>query len=73
MHTNLLSENLKRERCLPRPRSSWEDNIKMDYRRLWCHFVYWIDWVQGSDVSCTLVTMILNLWVSLNVVNILTG
>jgi hypothetical protein len=35
--------------------------------------VYWIDLVQGGDISCTLVTMILNLWVSLNVDNILTG
>jgi hypothetical protein len=48
-------------------------NIKMECRRLRCHCVYWIDWVQGSDISCTLLTMILNLWVSLNMDNILTG
>jgi hypothetical protein len=36
-------------RPLGRPRSRWEDNIKMDLREVGCRVIDWIDLAQDRD------------------------
>jgi hypothetical protein len=50
MHTKLCSENLKgRKRPLGRPRRRWEDNIRMDVRKIVWKFVDWIFVTQDME------------------------
>jgi hypothetical protein len=48
MHTEFWSENMK-GRELGRPRRSWEDNIRMDLRKVGWKFVVSIDVDQDRD------------------------
>jgi hypothetical protein len=56
----------KREgkRPLGRPRRRWEDNIKIDIRKLGWGGMDWIDLAQDRDQSRALVNTVMNLWVS---------
>jgi hypothetical protein len=47
-----------------RPRSGWEDNIKMDLREIGLESVDWIHLAQDRDQWWALVDMVMNLWVS---------
>ena len=55
----------KREgkRPLGRPRSRWEDYIKMDLQEVGCGGMDWIELVQDRDRWLTLVNEVINLWV----------
>jgi hypothetical protein len=50
-------------RELERPRSRWEDNIKMDLREVGCVGMDWINLVQDRDRRRTLVNAVMNLQV----------
>jgi PAS domain-containing protein len=51
-------------RPLGRPRSRWEDNIKMDLREIGFVDVDWIHWAQDRDRRRALVNTVMNLPVS---------
>jgi hypothetical protein len=48
---------------LGRPRSRWEDNIKMDLREIGWGGMNWINLVQDRDQWRALVNTVMNLWV----------
>jgi len=49
------------KRPLGRPRSRWEDNIKMDLQEVGCGGVDWIELAQDRDRWWTLVNAVMNL------------
>jgi hypothetical protein len=55
----------KREekRSLGRPRSRWENNIKMDIHEVGCEDMKCIDVAQDRDRWRALVNVVMNLWV----------
>jgi hypothetical protein len=48
---------------LRRPKSRWEDNIKMNLREVGCGCMDWIELAQDSDRWQALVNVVMNLWV----------
>jgi len=48
---------------LGRPRSRWEDNIKMDLQEIGCGGMDWIELAQDRDRRQALVNAVMNLWV----------
>jgi hypothetical protein len=50
-------------RPLGRPRRRWEDNIKMDLRKVGWEGADWIDLAQDRDRWRALVYTVMNLWV----------
>jgi hypothetical protein len=52
------------KRPLGRPRSRWEDNIKMDLQEVGCGGMDWIVLAQDRDRWRALVTAVMNLRVS---------
>jgi hypothetical protein len=48
-------------RPLGRPRSRWEDNIKMDLREVGCRGADWVDLAQDRDRWRALVYTVMNL------------
>ena len=51
------------KRPLGRPRSSWDDNIKMDLQEVRYRGMDWIELVQDGDRWRALVNAVMNLWV----------
>ena len=51
------------KRLLGRPMRRWEDNIKMDHRKLGWGAMDWIDLAEDRDRWRTLVNAAINLWV----------
>ena len=51
----------KGKRQLGRPRSSWEDNIKMDLQEVGCMDIDWIDLAQDRNKWRALVNGVMNL------------
>jgi len=49
------------KRPLARPRSRWEDNIKMDLEEVGCRGMDWIELAQDRDRWRALVTAVMNL------------
>ena len=49
------------KRPLGRPRSRWEDNIKMDLQEVGCWGMEWIDLAQDRDRWWALVNAVMNL------------
>jgi transposase len=47
-----------------RPRHRWENNIKMDLRKVGWDGMDWIDLVQDAGQWRALLNMVMNLWVS---------
>ena len=54
-----------------RPRSRWEDNIKMDLQEVVCGGMDWIELAQDRDRRRLLVNAVMNLRVPLNAGNFL--
>ena len=54
-----------------RPRRRWEDNIKMDFQKVGCGGMDWIELAQDRDRWRALVNAVMNLRVPLNVGNFL--
>jgi hypothetical protein len=52
------------KRPLGRPRSRWEDNIKMDLQEVGCGGMDWIELAQYRDRWRALVNAMINIWVS---------
>ena len=48
------------KRPLGRPRHRWEDNIKMDLRKVGCEGMDWIDVAQDKDGWRALVNVVMN-------------
>jgi len=48
-------------RPLGRPRRRWEDNIRMDLRKVGCECVEWMELAQDRDRCCALVSAVMNL------------
>ena len=55
-----------------RPRSIWEDNIKMNHQEVGWGMV-WIDLAQNRDGFLALLYALMNLWVPYNAANCLTS
>jgi len=51
------------KRPLGRPRSRWENNIKMDLPVVGCGGMDWIKLAQDNDSWWALVNVVMNLWV----------
>jgi hypothetical protein len=51
-------------RRLGRPRSRWEDNIKMNLQEMQWGSMEWIDVAQDRDGCWAVVNVVMNLWVS---------
>jgi len=51
------------KRPLGRPRSRWEDNIKVDLQEVGCRVKDWIELAQDRDRWQALVNAVMNLWV----------
>jgi len=51
------------KRPLGRPMHSWEDIIKMDFQKVRCGGMDWIDLAQDRDRWQALVNDVMNLWV----------
>jgi hypothetical protein len=49
------------KRPLERPRSRWEDNIKMDLQEVGCRFMDWIKLAQDRDWWRALLNEVMNL------------
>ena len=49
------------KRALGRPRSRWEDNIKIDFQEVGCEGMDWIELAQDRDRWRALVTAVMNL------------
>ena len=49
------------KRPLGRPRRRWEDNIKMDSKKVGCGSMDWIELAQDRDRWRALVTVVMNL------------
>jgi hypothetical protein len=58
---NILVGRPGGRRPLGRPRSRWEDNIKMDLREIGFGDVDWIQWAQDRDRWRALVNTVMNL------------
>jgi hypothetical protein len=43
---------------------SWEDNITLDLKEIWCECVYWIHMVQNRDRWRAVVNTVINLRVA---------
>jgi len=41
----ILIGNPERKSRLRRPRCRWEDNIRMDHRKIWWRVMDWIHWL----------------------------
>jgi len=54
------------------PRHEWEHNIRMDLREIRWEGVGWIHLAQNRDQWCAVVSMVMNLQVPQNAVNVLT-
>ena len=61
------------KRPLGRPWRRWEDNVKMDLQEVGCGSTDWIELAQDRDRWCALVNAAMNLQVSWNAGNFLTG
>jgi len=61
------------KRPLVRPKSRWEDNIKMDPREVGCGGMDWIEVAQDGDRWRALVNAAMNIRVPQNVGNFLTS
>jgi hypothetical protein len=61
------------KRPMGRPRSRWEDNIKMDLLEVGCGGIDWNKLVQNRDSYLVLVNAVMNVWVPLNMGNFLTS
>ena len=57
------------KRPLWRPRRRWGHNIRMHFQEVRCGYVDWIGMAQDRDRWRTLVSAVMNLWVSLNAGN----
>jgi hypothetical protein len=60
-HTGFLMGKREGPRPVGRPRSRWEDNIKMDVHEVGCGGMYWIDLAQDRDRWRALVNAVMNL------------
>jgi len=60
----VLVRKPERKRPVGRPRSTWEDNIKMDLQEVGCGAMDWIEMVQDWDTWRAFVTAVMNLRVS---------
>jgi hypothetical protein len=58
---NILVGRPEVRRPLGRPRRRWEDNIKMDFRKIGFGDVGWIHWAQDRDRWRALVNTVMNL------------
>jgi hypothetical protein len=67
-----FAEKPERKRPLGRPRSRWEDNIKMDLQEVGCGCMNWIQLAQDKGKWCALENVAMNLRVPQNVGNFLT-
>jgi ribosome biogenesis protein Nip4 len=70
---NIMFGRPEGRRPLGRPRSRWEDNIKMDLGETGFGDVDWIHLAQYRDRWLAVVNMVINLRVSQNVGNFLTS
>jgi len=61
------------KRPFGRPRSRWEDNIKMDRHKVGCGIVDWIDMIRDRDRWWAFVNAVMNLRVPYKAGNFLTG
>jgi len=61
------------KRPLGRPRSRWEDNIKMDLQKVGCGGINWIKLALDRDRWQALVDTVMNLQVPKKAVNFLTS
>jgi hypothetical protein len=57
---NILVGRPEVRRPLGRPRRRWDDNIKMDLRKIVFGDVDWIHWVQDRDMWRALVNTVIN-------------
>jgi len=57
------------KRPLWRPRRRWGHNIRMHFQEVRCGYVDWIGMAQDRDRWRTLVSAVINLWLSLNAGN----
>jgi hypothetical protein len=57
-----LVANPDAERLLGRPRSRWEDGIKMDLRDICLRGVEWVHLAQDRDRWRAVVNAVMNLW-----------
>ena len=55
-----FSGELEGKTALGRPRSKWEDNIKMDLREMGCGVMDWIALAQDKDRWRALVSAVMN-------------
>ena len=60
----VLVGKLEEERPLGRPRSRWEDNIKMDLQEVGCGGMDWIELAQDRDRWWAIVNAVINLRVT---------
>ena len=60
-------------RPLERPRRRWADNIRMDLQEVGCVYMDWIGLAQDRDKWRMLVSVVMNLRVTLNVGSFLTS
>jgi hypothetical protein len=60
---NILVGRPEGKRTLGRPRRRWEDNIKMDLRKIGFGDLDWIDLARDGDRWQALVNTVMNLWV----------
>jgi hypothetical protein len=58
-----LSEKPEMKRSLRRPRCRWENNIKIDLRKIGSKTVNWIQIAQGRGPMVAFVNMMLYWWV----------
>jgi hypothetical protein len=56
----ILVGKLEGKRPLGRPRRRWEDNVKMDLRKMRCDGMDWIDLAQDRDLWRALVNTAMN-------------
>jgi hypothetical protein len=60
----VLVEKPEGKRPLGRPTGMWEDNIKMDLKKVGWGGMGWINLAQDRGQWLALVNMVVNLWVS---------
>ena len=59
----VLVRNPESKRPLERPRRRWEDNIKMDLRKVCCDPRDWVAFVEDRDQWRAYIRAVMNLWV----------